>query len=1098
MSNGNDKSLVKDPYKDISFSRRGLFAALAVVAGLGAVPARSAMAKELWFRGEHISPQPNSYYFGGCFTSGDYIHCVTHPDRTQGVNNYGRGFAHGWITWVAADAHTGRGWDSPYLQALGYSLCLLVECDYSNELYDHIKAHPYMACADINRQNSRRLWKDIGKDDNRGQLFLNSNKISNFRGDMLDTDAGAGVSQNNGHWYIVGYDDYSYEKPELFMRRCAAEAVNTFHAEVDILNVMRDNADGRSEYEKDLRQVTGGIDIDTEAIRIDNDVTLYGGIFSLAPLAMPDARVDLGQGVYDASGNPITKYDNERALIFWEDYDGVNQLFMFKPYLEDGVGTFTFALANLAGPKLVHTLNNRWHADVNQAWKNGGMESGTAVIYDIRQSSGRENSWWVCHEPAKTSETNHKCYFITSDADGQRLDTDGATGNRGAVRVCSYAKPGEWGYQKNAQWKLIEGRCRGYVKNSKPTARIGDKVECVGFMPDSDEIPTLTPSGWAHNVTNRKELPPQPMYRWYVTRDVVDIPDDSDAVIMAHCFVSTWGKQTEAPAHRHIGFPHGGHSIYNLALHVEGSQFGGSICYAVRPWDSSTWVTGADGQEICGSPIAEVKIWLTGELAENYDLCYRSIPLDGKWTDTVYSCGHADNDGSAAPACGSNGSVKMCGLNVHLIRKPRAARVVKEFSFDDTIEVTEKIASGDDAVWLWSAAMMGITTVNADETRVWTDRMLGTVVVGTGMPKTPGDHEDDDNPPTRLQSVVHFMLVDTLGDTQEVHTVYINLNSTFSTKGNQGDFSDARAALEQVMRDEGQDMSLLDKCLDGWYEGDKDCSDPSIFQGGKYVGRKVNGDLYLWTKVKVGGFMFFKDGLDKTDVIYTARRYLTGTRYVFPQEVYDKQLEPTCNLNERFGTDPSTGFTGWHLDKTLSDQPITEATAGTSIICLYGRNRCTLRTEYAPGSVELDPSWDMRLLPEEGAEVHPGFIPIFEEPKHKGYDAKGKEFELAAIGDSGEGHTAYYFDELARITVPATAYRNIGGGQWRTYKCEAWLDVDEANAAAEASEASETSVSGRSRSRARAANAVKMTVDTVRYIRWSEVVSDGVVGIRRK
>ena len=47
MGNGNDKNLAKDPYKDISFSRRGLFAALAVVAGLGAVPARSAMAKEL-------------------------------------------------------------------------------------------------------------------------------------------------------------------------------------------------------------------------------------------------------------------------------------------------------------------------------------------------------------------------------------------------------------------------------------------------------------------------------------------------------------------------------------------------------------------------------------------------------------------------------------------------------------------------------------------------------------------------------------------------------------------------------------------------------------------------------------------------------------------------------------------------------------------------------------------------------------------------------------------------------------------------------------------------------------------------------------------
>lgn len=1084
MSKDNKTELAKDPFRDFAFSRRGLFAALAVVAGLGAVPARSALANELVFRGDHITPGRGA--FGKSFTSGDYIHCITHPDRTTNTNNYGLGYACGWVSWVAADKFTYQGWNSSYLQALRYSLCLLVQCDYSNELYDHIKAHPYMACGDINRQNPRRLWKNINMDDNHGVLFLNNAQLSTFSGDMLNLSAGERQSVNNSDWIDVGYDDYAYTKPEFFLRRAANPAVNTFRAEVDINNVMRDNKDGQAPYEKDLRSVTGNIDIDTEPIYIDNDVTLYGGIFSLAPLVMPDARVDLVQGVYDASGNPITNYDNERALIFWEDYDGINQLFMFKPYLEDGVGTFTFALANLAGPKLVHTLNNRWHADVNQAWKSGNMEAGTAVIYDIRQSSGRENSWWVCHEPAETTETNHKCYFITSDADGQRLDTAGATGNRGVVRVCSYAKPGEWGSQKNAQWKLIEGRCGGYVRNSKKTARIGDEVECVGFMPDSNETPTLKPSVWLHNVTNRKELPPQPMYRWYVTREVVDVPDDGDAVIMAHCSVSTWGKQTEAPAHRHIGYPHGGQSIYGLALHVEGSHFGGSICYAARPWDSSTWVTGADGQEICGSPIAEVKIWLTGELAENYDLCYRSIPLGGRWTNTVYSCGHADNDGSAAPACGSHGSAQMCGLNVHLIRKPRGSRLVKEFSFDDTIEVTEKIASGDDAVWLWSAAMMGITTVPADEKRFWTDRMLGTVVVGEGI-------DQHHNPPTRLQSVVHFMVVDTLGDTQEVHTVYITLNSTYTASEHAKDYSDAHSAIEQVMRDEGQDLSLLDKCLDGWYEGDADCSDPSIFKGGKFVSKKVNGDLYLWTKVIVCKFRFYKDGLAKENLIFQSPRMLVGTHYTFPQEVIDRQLEPTCNLNDHFGTDPSTGFTGWHLNKTLSDQAITEHVATEGIVILYGRNRCTLRTEYAPGSVALDPSWDMRVLPEESAEAHPGFIPTFTEPKHRGYDAKGKEFELAAIGDSGNGHTAYYWDELAHITIPATAYRNIGGGQWRTYKCEAWLDADEANAAAEASE---TGVSGRSR--ARAASAVKMTADTVRYIRWTEVVSDGVVGVRRK
>lgn len=344
-------------------------------------------------------------------------------------------------------------------------------------------------------------------------------------------------------------------------------------------------------------------------------------------------------------------------------------------------------------------------------------------------------------------------------------------------------------------------------------------------------------------------------------------------------------------------------------------------------------------------------------------------------------------------------------------------------------------------------------------------------------------------------SVIHFMLVDTLGDTQEVHTVYIKLNTDYRASERQGDFADARAALEQVMRDEGQDMSLLDKCLDGWYEGDDKCSDPSIFQGGKYVGRKVNGDLYLWTRVRMGQAWFLKDGCSKENVIYRSPRYLAGTNYKFPDSLIDKELEPTCNLNDKFGTDPSTGFTGWHSDKALSDEAIDGYIVGDKVAYFYGRNRCTLRTEYAPGSVELDPSWDMRVLPEDGADAHPGFIPVFEEPKHKGYDGKGKEFELAAIGDSGEGHTAYYWDELARITVPATAYRNIGGGQWRTYKCEAWLDADEANAAAETSE---IGVSGRSYSRVRAGGAVKMTVDTVRYIRWSEVVVDGVVGVRRK
>lgn len=1081
--NKNKTSQSQNGLLNFSFSRRGLFALFATVAGMGLSGLTPQTAVALAGIGLDHPDCPR--YFGNATDNG----VLTHPDRTQGSNDRLFGYANQWTLWRVHNDDKNR---------LGYAFAMAVECDYSNELYDHIVFRPYFYFTSY-CESDPWLGHWLGPtdgDDNRGTVYIDGDTpVGSFQGNFINngSDGHPELSHlNGGGWLWRGWD--AGTKYETFIRREGAIRSRNVWAKCEVFNVWHDNVRPSQDiFSVQQAPRKGDMNLHTEAIQIGNDATLYGGIFKIAPLVMPEACLDLTQGNYINGVTPYTVWNNGRGICFWDDLDGVNQLWLLKPYLNDGVNTFTFAIANLAGPKLVHTLNNQRHLDANLSWKNGTMETGSAVVWDIRSASGRENSWWIDHEPSITNETDHTCYFITSDADGQRLDTFGASGNGGAVRTSSYACPGVWRDQPNAQFKLVEARCGGYVKNSEKFAKIGSKIKCIGFMPDSNDTPTLTPSSWLHNVTNRKEMPPQPIYRWYVTRDLVDVPDDDDAVIMAHCWISTWGNgpQTEAPAHRHIGYPHGGQSIFNLSLHLEGSQFSGSICYAVRACDSSTWVTGRDGQEICGSPIVEVKIWLTGEIAENYDLCYRSIPLNGKWTDTVYSCGHTDNDGTAAPACGSSGSAKMCGLNVHLIRKPRGARVVKEFSFDDDIEVTEKLAQGDDAVWLWSAAMMGITTVIADEQRVWTDRLLGTVVVGTGMPR--GEDEPLPNPPTRLQSVIHFMLVDTLGDTQEVHTVYIKLDSMYRASEHEEDFSDARAALEQVMRDEGQDMSLLDRCLDGWYEGDADCSDPSIFQGSKYVGRKVNGDLYLWTRVRMGKFMFFKDGLDKEDVIFTSPRYLTGTDYTFPQEVIDKQLEPTCNLNDRFGTDPSTGFTGWHLDKTLGDEAITHAAATTGITPLYGRNRCTLRTEYAPGSVELDPSWDMRLLPEEGAEAHPGFIPTFNEPKHKGYDAKGREFELAAINDSGEGHTAYYWDELARITVPATAYRNIGGGQWRTYKCEAWLDADEANAAAETSD---SGVSGRSSTRA--ASAIKITADTVRYIRWSEVVSDGVVGVRRK
>ena len=61
----------------------------------------------------------------------------------------------------------------------------------------------------------------------------------------------------------------------------------------------------------------------------------------------------------------------------------------------------------------------------------------------------------------------------------------------------------------------------------------------------------------------------------------------------------------------------------------------------------------------------------------------------------------------------------------------------------------------------------------------------------------------------------------------------------------------------------------------------------------------MNGDLYLWTWVTMGKFYFYKDGTDKTHLLYKSQRYLTGTNFVFPAELAKTELEPlaTSTIN---------------------------------------------------------------------------------------------------------------------------------------------------------------------------------------------------------
>ena len=143
---------------------------------------------------------------------------------------------------------------------------------------------------------------------------------------------------------------------------------------------------------------------------------------------------------------------------------------------------------------------------------------------------------------------------------------------------------------------------------------------------------------------------------------------------------------------------------------------------------------------------------------------------------------------------------------------------------------------------------------------------------------------------------VHFMIVDSFGETEEVYRAEIP-GSTFSSTGNAGDFTTAHEKLVDRMRDEGQDTSLVDRCTDMWYLGDEDLSDPSIFSKGRFTEKKdVDGDIWLWGKVINGQVWFFKDGTKPENVIYKSSKMLKGTIYKFPSNLASKEMQSECKL----------------------------------------------------------------------------------------------------------------------------------------------------------------------------------------------------------
>ena len=846
-------------------------------------------------------------WIGNKWVNGHISGEITHPHPDRGVNDYFFGKSTNAGAWNV---------DRYGYQKLQAEFACVVECDWSDELYDHIVFRPFYYCASLDSSYGKPLWLGASDgDDNKSYVFLNDGEVGWFQGNLINSGWSKG-------WLVNGF----YEGPgcDTFVRRQAKPHDEKVKARMDIWNVWVNGVPANKNPDDiKFRRYAPDNDmaINVEKIYIENDLTLMGGIFKVIPVTAPDLRLDLIQGGYE-NDIPVARYENGRGTCLWHDYDGVNQNWMFWPNKSDGLGCFTFCIANMVGPNLDHGLNNS-----NR--KSPSMDRGNAIVYRNWESNNLSGSWWVHHEPTVTNETDHKCWFITSDADGQRLDTWGATkDSTDCVAVSSPACPGAWAKQVNAQWMIEEVACHGEVGLSSDEAKPGDSLKILGWHNKfKDETRYIRPASWVLGAKNENVLPVYPIFRLYISDRAEEIAEDN-AVIMASCRVGSWAngnQQTEAYSHRHIGWPHSGQPIFSLEMRLQDSNYSGSIHYAAQRWYGDAWDEGADGSKVCANgahdteAMGRVKVWLTGDIADRYDLVVRTKLLNGScaWSDPVYVYNSKDKPLTleTAPACGlepdGSSNTKISGMNVHLIRKPAGARVVREFSTDESLTITDDYGSG----YLYVAAMLGLRLPSKNTDRIWTDRYRGTVV----------------SKPCRIESA----------------------------------------------------------CVE-----------------------------------------YYADGIDEAHLVYRDSNVHSGDTYAPVDAALEAAGKRPCNLDAHFGEDAASGFTGWFKDAVLVNPAASLEIPEKGALKLYGRNRCTLRIEYAEGSVEPDAGTVFRKKPSDRAEVIDGALGLVD---FTGRNEKHRldKIDLPAIGDDGVAHAAFYRGESVTLAGSADVFTKLEDGTWR-------------------------------------------------------------------
>ena len=947
MSAGKNgsKAAVDKSLKETPISRRGLFAALAVAAGLGLLGVDDALGWDYW--GQNAAIAQGAWDMYGMIDG--KINCC--KGRSNPVNQC-MGWANGWTEWYA--------FRYAYVQILRYALNFQVECDYENELWFHLSFYPLTACGDDNyNPKGNRIWY-AAHHDNLGAIKEDDqeNNILTFDGNLTNEELGVGTGRHD-----TGWKHYQYHDTGKWYRRTSKDVSHRWCADLNIFNIYVEGV-SHDETVEALHSQTGWLTSTVEHTYLTNED--IQGIVCRVHAADDDSLnwdvgnasikdcTDLYQQIFKGNYNQIflTEFSKVRDDSYFDDWGPVpGFLTTFRPAHVADASCAVNALGG--GPwdgKEFNHVANRQPFEIHRA----GVDS-------------RASAWWVTKVFSEgTSLFEDGAVAIISDASGLCVNRPGATvAKPSKLNLFHNGYKGGVAGDRASAWVVEEVPFTGSLSLNNGSKEIGSgqTVTC------SDPLLSCTPChNWADVKGNNGGTAVSDfIYRWYYA-DEDDVPSGSSgASVIGSCHLSSFGDMPECPAYRHVGMNMSPKMcIEAISLRLDGCPWQGSICYSMLAKGGDWSDVAADGVRIGegGKSLrwSAIKIWLTGEVSQHFDLEVRAFNSNLSWTGG-YVSGH-DLDFTSVIGFGDlKGVNELRCVQVDLIPKPKGATVLREFS-----KTTRELSLSEQELDLVSGQYLSCVVQQVF--------------------------------PAELRSGINF-------DSPLVHRFH-----------------------------------------------------GSISAGPVHVGG---------TKV-----VYHADGIDDESVVFTESAQPGA--HTASADATAAALKSRCNLNDHFGEDPGTGFTGWFTDKGLT-APYggSELSAGNELH-LYGRNRCTLHIEYADGSFEPEEGAAYVSMPKDGAAPIedalelPDFTGLNE---HHSLDG----IELPTIGDNGAGHMAAYFGERISLTVPAGVYRKMGDGIWRHIVCDAYL-TDKAGGGS-------------------SLQSIKMVRDTTLYIRWRYADSDGVVSTKQ-